>query len=222
MFFKYYLIKIYQMNQHNIKYWKGLLIVPVLVLIFIVAKGTAHFSSELIPHLWDCFSYLPILFYQHADFPVRSLAVQCCLLSQCWIGDKRVHFWWKWTKGQGCQPVADCDSRMFNKCVTFLCGGMEAMGGFGGTGDAMCAYPLLPSDPGPRCLFTLCTRVWNWFLCCDYISEKVDDDSSMCGVYGGSLHDHSPSLFVQQQWSVAPESRTRLKKYKLNYAFMLF
>jgi len=27
------------------------------------------------------FSYLLILFYLHADFPVRSLAVQCCLLS---------------------------------------------------------------------------------------------------------------------------------------------
>jgi len=27
------------------------------------------------------FCYLLILFYLHADFPVRSLAVQCCLLS---------------------------------------------------------------------------------------------------------------------------------------------
>lgn len=113
-----------------------------------------------------------------------------------YLADKLIFFGGnEWGGEWGVLPQPVADSRMFNKCVTFLCGGMEAIGerrlanGWGacyavGHEEMPCVRipledPYHPSpffvrnDSGPLRLFALCTRVWNWFLCCDYIFEKV-------------------------------------------------
>lgn len=130
-----------------------------------------------------------------------------------YLADKLIFFGGnEWGGEWGVLPQPVADSRMFNKCVTFLCGGMEAIGErrlangrgayYGAWGDAMCAYP--PGRPLP--------------VSPPFFPERLWSASTVC-----SLHTRLELIFMlwlyfRKGWSPIPDPRSgRLWIYVFMY-----
>lgn len=157
------------------------------------SQGNYNFSYRMFCHIY-LIVFLTRLFYFICMLIFPSAVWQCNVvcLADADSQTKRIFpFGWKEVgQGGGVNPLQthECCTNVWHFCAVAwkrLSGSGDfwgtCCGGFGA--DTMCAYP--PLSATQDCLFALCTRVWNWFLCCDYIFKKVDDEPGTLSYIGG-------------------------------------